>query len=188
MQEKIARGIAVNNAAINTIHSMLRVRMHAEEQTSCLQATDSALAAESAQDVLKVLHELVETQGQNVCEALERTMENLQDLLVQSVQDTLASCEISPNERLVLRLSAQGDLMLEGEGPVVKMVQNSLDASPLLTSLFRQIQARAMILQALDDIKAGLEVCFDQHAGDLYSRAPVYKMCIKGTLSHFYLQ
>lgn len=188
VKEKIVRGIAVNNAAINTIHTMLRVRVHAEEQTSCLQATSSVLAAESAVDVLKVLHELVDVHGQNIRDVLEKTMENLQDILVTAIQDILAACEVSPDIRVVLRLSLQGQLSMEGEGPIPAMVQNSLDANPLLTSLFNQIQARAMILRALDDVKAGLDVCLELQEDESYERAPVYKLCIKGTLSHFYIQ
>lgn len=186
--EKTSRGIAVNNAAINTIHTMLRVRLHADEQSSCLQATSSTLAAEAAANTLKALHDVVGAHGQNIRDVLEKTMENLQDIFVVGVQDTLASCGVSADERIVMRLSPEGQLCVEGEGAVAQVVQSSLDANPLLNSIFCQIQARAMILQALDDVKVGLDVCLDLGGQELLSQAVVYKMCLKGTLSHFYMQ
>lgn len=186
--EKTSRGIAVNNAAITTMHTMLRVRLHADEQTSCLQTAGSTLAAEAAANTLKVLHDVVGDHRQNVRDVLEKTMENLQDILVVGVRDTLAACGVSADERIVIRLSPEGQLCVEGEGGVAQSVQNSLDANPLLNSIFCQIQARAMILQALDNVKVGLDVCLELGGQELLSQTVVYKMCIKGTLSHFYMQ
>lgn len=180
----------MNNAAINDIKNMLNVRMYDEElaQESSSQAAHSVLAAELSMENLKPLHDFIRAHGINVSESIENTMENLQDIFVTALHEHLQLCNIATDVRFVLSLSEHGQLLVEGGAALPETLQKALDDKPALSTLFHQIRARALILQGIEDIQSGLNACLKPTSQNTHNLLAVYKICIKGPLSHFYLQ
>lgn len=169
---------------------MLNVRMYGDElaPASRSHAAHSALAAEWSVENLKPLQDFIREHGLHVSEAIEGAMENLQDLFVTALHEHLQHCGISADTRFVLSLSEYGQLVVEGSPTLTSTLQKALDDKPSLSTLFQQIRARAVILQGIEDIQSGLNVCNDLSDQETSNLFAVYKICIKGPLSHFYLQ
>lgn len=169
---------------------MLNVRMYGDElaQASRSQAAHSALAAELSMVNLKPLQDFIHAHGLFVSEAIESAMENLQDIFVAALHEHLQHCGISADTRFVLSLSECGQLIAEGSPALTDALQKALDDKPALSTLFQQIRARAVILQGIEDIQSGLNACREPAGQDANKLFAVYKICLKGPLSHFYLQ
>lgn len=180
----------MNNAAINDIKNMLNVRMYGDElaQESRSQAARSVLAADMPMENLKPLQDFIREHGIHLSGSIESTMENLQDIFVAALHEHLQEAGISADIRFVLNLSENGQLFVEGNTAMAEALQKMLDDTPSLSILFQQIRARAVILQGIEDIQSGLDVCFEPSSQGANSLFAVYKICIKGPLSHFYLQ
>lgn len=179
----------MDNAVINNIKNMLNVRISADTQDSaaCFELANPPIASETTAENLKPLHEFIRTHGEDISEIIEKKMEFLQENFVQILHDQLEKGRISLDMRLVLTLSPQGYLIIEGEGDFADAVQEILSLNPVLSILFAQIRARAVMLQGLEHLQSGLGVSLAPQGGEEEPILPQYKMCLKGTLSHFYL-
>lgn len=180
----------MNNAAVNTTKTMLTVRLHAVEcmQESCTQEQSALLVAAISPENFQPLHEFLQFHGDTLMGNIENSMGNLQDIFVTALHKQMLTYDIAADVRFVLYLSEQGQLLVEGSGVLCDAVQKALDAKPVLSAVFTQIRARAVILQSLEKIQSGLNICHNSNSYDAQNLFAAYKICIKGHLSHFYLQ
>lgn len=169
---------------------MLNVRVYGEEPgyDCCSPNGHPAEAAKLFPENLKPLHDFLLMHGIRLSESIENTMENLQNVFVEALHEQLELCDMAHDTRFVLSLSDEGQLLVEGNGATTLPLQHAIDAKPSLSVLFAQIRARAVLLQGIEDIQSGLNVCLDHSKQDTQTSCAVYKICIKGPLSHFYLQ
>lgn len=169
---------------------MLNVRLHAAEclQESGAQEQSALHALEVPLETLQPLYEFLQSHGDILTENIENSMEKLQDIFIAALHKQLLAYDIPADARFVLHLSEQGQLLVEGSGLLIDAVQKALDAKPALSAVFAQIRARAVILLSLEKIQSGLNICYNSGSYDGQELSATYKICIKGHLSHFYLQ
>lgn len=169
---------------------MLNVRVYGEEpgHECCSPRGHSAEGVKLSPENLTPLYDFLLMHGIRLSESIENTMENLQNVFVEALHEQLQLCDIAHDTRFVLCLSEEGQLTVEGKGAATLPLQHAIDAKPSLSVLFAQIRARAVLLQGIEDIQSGLNACLDRGGHDAQASCAVYKICIKGPLSHFYLQ
>lgn len=120
--------------------------------------------------------------------ALEAQLDSLQEIFVSLMERQFEKEKFSPGNRLHLFLSAEGKLVVEGDGEDAEQACAIFSRSPRLLRRFRELARLAVLAHGIDVARmAHTAICTGGDTDDepLLGR---YHMCIKGALSHFYVR
>ncbi len=113
---------------------------------------------------------------------IERSVESTQERFLEDLRPRLSGIGINLDERMVLSLTENGELLMEGAFSGVDDMEKIADVSRDFSDRFRCLAAMAAIMNKLELACEALRRVSGEDAP-----APIYKACLKGRLSHFYM-
>lgn len=126
--------------------------------------------------------------GNHLAQALEARLDALQESFMALLNGQLAEARLTFEDRLHLYLSPEGRLVVEGSDADAEKLCEVISRKPILERRFQELARMALLSH-------GVEVARQAHnalqepeklvENPLFSR---YHMCLKGTLSHFYVR
>ncbi len=141
-------------------------------------------AARRALDSLSRIYPLV-------LPAVEARLEALQDDFIAQLSRKMQGRGLAPQGRLRLSPAAGNTVLVEGEEDEAAGLRALFEACPYLGDLFHEMARLAVLAH-------GMEVTSQAYTGEGNNLAAVvadntallgrYQMCLKGSLSHFYLR
>ena len=170
--------------AANQICSMLRVQRGAVENASAIRREPDAEAvdADYSPEITGVFNHAA-LHGAAVSDALERALDLLQEAFLLELHEQLERAGFVLKERLEISLAENGELQLKSGMIDNDELRQAVAASFLLPSLFHRLHRLTLTLRGVEYIRAAGESAGGPVADDV----PLYKICLKGPLSHFYL-
>ncbi|MBD5417609.1 MAG: hypothetical protein HDR50_08125 [Desulfovibrio sp.] len=119
---------------------------------------------------------------------LEEQLDALQEAFVSLLERQFEKEKFSPEHRLHIFLSPEGKLVVEGEDDDADKVCAIFSRQPQLHQRFRELARLALLTHGIAVARrahAAMEAGADSDEEPLLGR---YHMCLKGSLSHFYVR
>ena len=170
----------------NQINAMLRVH-----SVNTLPAPQPGLPAEPLQEqdaFSSALVRLLAEEGEGLVRALEARLDTLQEGFLDTLNRQLAERQMHPADRLHLFLSPEGSLMVEGNDSDADMLCEIIDRRPDLRASFREMAQMAMLSHGVELATRARNGMEGKDDGDIAPLLGHYHMCLKGSLSHFYIR
>jgi hypothetical protein len=158
------------------------------EGDELLRVTDAARLSKLAPRIRAVLEEMVGPES-NVPETLSVNIGKLQESFVEGLYRVLSEESIDLSSKLTLHLDEDNTLVVAGTHPDKEKVENALAGRPALAAVFREIASQSELLRDISNIS---KVMTRQTGMEHYTRSgadasfAVYRMSLKGEMSHFY--
>lgn len=136
---------------------------------------------------LHILHDL-ERSGSGLVDAIELRLEAMQEAFMAQLQSCMKEQTLDFDERLVLYLSHTGDLVVEGKDQDAEKLCRIISEHPALQKYFHVMAKVALLAHGLSvasQAQGALKANADDVDATVFSR---YRMCLKGSLSHFYVR
>lgn len=172
----------------NHLGSMLHVQAEtALAGGDCESFGDSGALAGFDEAASRALRNLT-VSGNHLAQALEARLDALQESFMALLNGQLAEARLTFEDRLHLYLSPEGRLVVEGSDADAEKLCEIISRKPILERRFQELARMALLSH-------GVEVARQAHnalqepeklvENPVFSR---YHMCLKGTLSHFYVR
>lgn len=136
---------------------------------------------------LRILHSL-ECSGSGLVEALELRLEAMQETFMVQLQSCLGEQFPEFDERILLYLSPMGDLVMESKEQGAEKLCRIISEHPSLQKYFHTMAKIALLVHGLSvasHAQCALKADTENEDVTIFSR---YRMCLKGSLSHFYVR
>jgi hypothetical protein len=181
---------AVNNPA-ESLHNMLCIQPIRPQSTigNIENEAAQALAASSSATLspeLTTFLQYVEEHGSRVSQELAASIDQLQELFLGALHQAFQLGGVTVDSRMIISLNQQGKLQIETACAEHDHIEELLASSRVLPALLKLISVQSAILDGITDLRlvAGAQ---DGGDGEKLSRLQqVYRVCLKGQLSHFY--
>lgn len=181
LQEKLSASEESVSLNTNDICAMIHVRSRDAATATSIPSRPSA-SMDSADSALHLLFHAVEQYGELAAAAAEQKLEALQERFLELLYSRLHKAHIEPSDKLSLSLSPDNTLL----------IQSAADNEVLLAALGSDVALQDMFveLQNLAIASEGLRYLnrTRQQTGAADDGIARYWVCLKGTLSHFYLK
>jgi hypothetical protein len=128
----------------------------------------------------------VEEHGQGVSQALAASIDQLQELFLATMHQAFQLAGVTVDSRMTISLNRQGGIHVETVCAEQAQIEEILSSSQALPALFKLISAQNAILEGIANLRM---VAGAQNKGDserLSLLQQLYRVCLKGQLSHFY--
>jgi hypothetical protein len=158
------------------------------ENDELLRATDAARLSRLAPRIRAVLEEMAGPES-NVPETLSSNIGKLQESFIEGLYSVLSEEAVDFSSKLTLHLNEDNALAVAGTHPDKEKVENALAGRPALAAVFREIASQSELLRDISNIS---KVMTRQTGIERYARSgtassfAVYRMSLKGEMSHFY--
>ncbi len=129
-----------------------------------------------------------ESSGRGLVEALELRLEAMQEAFMMQLQSCMKDQLLELDDRLLLYLSHNGDLVVESKDQDAEKMCRIIAEHPALQKYFHTMAKVALLAHGLSvasHAQCALKTKTEDEAGAVFSR---YRMCLKGSLSHFYVR
>lgn len=127
--------------------------------------------------------------GEELSRALETRLDDLQESFMAQLHSQLAAGRLNLEDRLHLSLSPEGRLVVEGSENDADKLCELISRKPALQQRFQELSRLAMLSHGVEVVRqahnALTDVNIDAADNPLFSR---YHICLKGSLSHFYVR
>ena len=130
----------------------------------------------------------LERSGQGLVEALELRLEAMQEAFMMQLQSCMKDQFLEFDERLLLYLSHTGALVVESNGQDAEKLCRIITERPALQKYFHTMAKVALLAHGLSvasHAQCALKTKTEGEDAAVFSR---YRMCLKGSLSHFYVR
>jgi hypothetical protein len=126
--------------------------------------------------------------GENLVLALEARLDSLQEAFVGMLNSQLMEKQLRPEDRLHLSLSSDGTLVVEGNDNDTNLLCEIIARKPTLQKSFREMAQVAMLSHGVELVTQIQSDIADQDCDEVNPLLGRYHMCLKGSLSHFYVR
>lgn len=178
----------MNSDSQNQIASMVRMQTGAPALRGLVVADSEPDAlSELAEEATHMLR-LLSRNGQDLAQALEARLDCLQESFMQILRKHLDAGKLTLEARLHLFLSPEGRLVVEGEDGDAEKLCELISGEPALQRRFQELARLALLARGVDvarQAQNALESPQNSPENPLFGR---YHMCLKGSLSHFYVR
>lgn len=136
---------------------------------------------------LRILHDL-ERSGSGLVETLELRLEAMQETFMLHLLSCLKEQLLDFDERILLYLSHTGALVVESNEQDAEKLCRIISEHPSLQKYFHTMAKIALLAHGLSvasHAQCALKTSTENDDATVFSR---YRMCLKGSLSHFYVR
>jgi hypothetical protein len=134
---------------------------------------------------LAALFERIERHGGEISRQLAAEIERLQGLFLETAHQAFREAGMEIEERTVISLNPEGGLSIESLGESMrKQAAEALSASKNLSALLKALGVRNAVLRDIAELRR-IAACATE-GEELPELWRFYRVCLKGSLSHFY--
>ena len=154
-------------------------------ETDAIQALAASNSAIPSSELTTFL-QYVEEHGRRVSQELAANIDQLQELFLGAAHQAFQLAGVTVDSRMTISLNQQGKLHIETSCPEQERIEELLSASKALPALLKLISVQSAILDGITNLRliAGAQ---DKGESEKLSRLQqLYRVCLKGQLSHFY--
>ncbi len=126
--------------------------------------------------------------GKSFVRILEGRLDSMQEIFLDMLNAQLAEHCLRPEGRLQLFLSPAGDLTVEGNAHDSALLQEIIAQNPLLQRQFQEMAQVALLSHGMDMAVQASSCLLDQQEQTENPQLGRFHLCLKGSLSHFYLR
>lgn len=171
----------MNTASQNYLDDMVKMQHQNVEHYEYPADADSVLHFD--EDTISSLEKLNQD-SLRLSKALDEYLDSLQETFVNSLLKQLADNNVNLQNRLHLHLSAEGQMVVEGDENDADKVCHIISQKPAMQRRFKNLSYLAMLSHGVDVARQACQAIHDDDdmTNPLFGH---YHMYIKGALSHF---
>ena len=179
------------NIPVKDLEGMLSIKQ-LEPQSDLASIENAAICALAATGPKSLSPELtsffdhVTACGNGLAAELADNMEELQGIFLGTLHQSLQLAGLKLDSRLVLSLNREGKLVFEGPSPLREELAEVLASSTTLPALLGLLGVQHALLRTLGDLRVITEARQNAGGGKILEMQQAYRVCLKGSLSHFY--
>ncbi|WP_165174613.1 hypothetical protein [Desulfovibrio sp. ZJ369] len=148
---------------------------------------ETAALSELADDAALMLR-MLSRNGQELSDALEARLDCLQESFMEILNNQMAADTLKGETRLHLYLSPEGRLVVEGEDGDAEKLCELIAGAPVLQRRFQELARLALLSRGVEVARQAHEALKSPESSPENPLFGRYHMCLKGSLSHFYVR
>ena len=173
------------------LETMLSIR-HIDPQNDMNSVENAAVCAlaEASPKALPVelvnFLEYVASYGDELSTTLAASMEQLQDIFLRTLHQSFKFADIELDSRLILSLNHEGKIVFESTNALREELAELLASSAALPALLKILGVQSALLRTIGDLQIITKAIENTDNDKILECQQAYRVCLKGSLSHFY--